>query len=588
VPGPAPPPPGFPPLARGDRPLPRLPGYEVLELLGTRGRASVYKARQTGLRRVVALGLLRDFAGGADAKNGFRHEAQTLARLGHPHLLQTFDVGECESGLYYAMEYCPGGSLARKLEREALPPEEAAGLVEKVARAVQAAHERGIVHGRLAAAEVLLTADGSPKLGGFGQACLFGEEPAGLGEDIRDLGRLLLRCCKEAPTPAVADLCRKCESGAYGSARDLADDLLWLLAGEAAPPASGDRFARLRRDAGRLRLGLLGSFATLLVILVGVAGLYRRAGRASLPIDLARAGVWVSADGGGLHGGPRLTAADLDWLRGRWPELRVEGCLCGRAGWKADGGVVPCLVLSEDALGHALGPAGMLPPSLREQMRPDGSVVVCEGDLARLGVTGSAKGKRAVVGAQAVEITAAAGHRWSPLGPLVFCNARTGRLILGAGRDEFTFLLVECDEPGRANGVVSAIRGEHDDLRAWRRDELSRAVRLRWLARDPVALAWAAMSLAAVTATAAVLGRALRMRARWARWLLVLAVPLLAAGIAVVAARGLIWWAWPSVAEVLHTPLLDATALVAAALLAGLTGAFAWRAGRGASAERTG
>lgn len=580
-PGLTPPPPGVPPLppgrrrdskARGPRPqLPRLPGYEVLELLGARGRASVYKARQTGLRRVVALALLHDFAGGADAKNGFRHEAQTLARLGHPSLVQMFDVGECESGFYFAMEFCPGGSLARKLEQGPLAPEQAADLVEKIARAVQAAHERGIVHGRITPTDVLLTLDGLPKLAGFGQARLLGEESGCLGEDIRDLGRLLTRCCKESPPPALGPICQKCETGAYGSAREVADELRWLLAGEWAPPAQGDRLSRLARDARRLRLGLAVSFVVLFILLVGVAALYRRACRASLPIDLARARVWVCADGGGLTGGPRLSGGNKDWLRDRYPDLRVEGSLCGQGGWKAEGGrLVPCVVLSEDVPGSALGPVGMLPPSLRQKLQDPDSVVLCQADLDRLGVAEPAVGKKAVVETHPVRIAAVAGHQSSPLGPLVFCGPRTARQILGVPGDEVSFVLIECDDADRAAGIVRSIREDRDDLRAYRREELSRAVRLRWLTRDPAALAWAALSLAAVTAAAAVLGRGLRLKGGWPRWLLALAVPLLATFAAAVSARVLIWTTWPSAAELLHTPLLDGVAFVAAALLAGL------------------
>ncbi|MFO0845031.1 MAG: protein kinase [Gemmataceae bacterium] len=589
-PGLTPPPPGVPALprdrrrdskARGPRPqLPRLPGYEVLELLGARGRASVYKARQTGLRRVVALALLHDFAGGADAKNGFRHEAQTLARLGHPHLVQILDVGECASGFYYAMEYCPGGSLGRKLDQGPLAPEQAAQLVEKVARAVQAAHERGVVHGRIGPADVLLTDDGSPKLAGFGQACLLGEEPAGLGEDIRDLGRLLGRCCNEAPPPTLDALRQRCETGAYGSARDLADALCGFLAGERAAPPSGDRLVRLARDARRLRLALAVCFAVVLAILAGVAALYRHARRASLPVDLARAEVWVCAVPGGLTGGTRLSRASEGWL-GRYPHVsRVEGCLCGPAAWKTEGGgQVPCLVLSGDLGGSSLGPVGLLPPPLRQKLREPGTVIVCEADLGQLGVSPTDSQRGYDVGSRTVRVIDLAGHPSSPLGPLVFCSPETAREVLGAPPEQVTYVLGECDDPARAAAVVAQVRRENGDVRAYRREELSRELRLRWLKAHPATLVCAAVSLATLTVAAVVLGRGLQSKAILPRCLLAAAVPLLAAAAATAVMRGVIWAMWPGCAEVLRTPLLDFTALGAAALLAGLGAAVAARPG---------
>jgi putative ABC transport system permease protein len=344
----------------------------------------------------------------------------------------------------------------------------------------------------------------------------------------------------------------------------------------------------LARHARRLWLALAVCFAVVLAVLTGVAALYRQARRASLPVDLARAEVWVCAKGGGLAGGTRLSRSSEGWL-GRYPHVvRVEGCLCGPAVWKTEGGgKVKCLVLSGDLGGSALGPVGLLPPPLRQKLKEPGTVVVCEADLGRLGVEPADPGKRYDVGFCPVRVIDVAGHTSSPLGPLVFCSPETARQVLGGRSEEVSYVLGECDDPARAAGVVEAIRREHDDVWAYRREDLSRTMRLRWLRNDPAAWAWALMSLAAVVVASAVLGRGLRPKAGSPRWPLAVVVPLLAATAATAVMRGLIWATWPSCAEVLRTPLLDGAALVVAVLLAGLGGLFAWRTPPGGRRDPT-
>jgi WD40 repeat protein len=148
-----------------------VPGYEVVRELGRGGMGVVYQARQTKLGRVVALKMILSggHAGEADRVR-FRTEAEAIARLQHSNIVQIFEVGE-QGGLpYFSLEFCGGGSLERKLTGTPLPAKEAAALVEQLARAMQAAHQKGIVHRDLKPANVLLAEDGTPKVTDFGLA----------------------------------------------------------------------------------------------------------------------------------------------------------------------------------------------------------------------------------------------------------------------------------------------------------------------------------------------------------------------------------------------------------------------------------
>jgi WD40 repeat protein len=146
-----------------------VPGYEILAELGRGGMGVVYKARHGGLNRVVALKMI--LAGGhagPDDLARFRGEAEAVARLKHPNVVQVYDVGESGGLPYFSLEYVEGGSLDKKLAGTPLPPSEAAALVETLARAMAAAHAAGLVHRDLKPANILLTPDGTPKVTDFG------------------------------------------------------------------------------------------------------------------------------------------------------------------------------------------------------------------------------------------------------------------------------------------------------------------------------------------------------------------------------------------------------------------------------------
>jgi serine/threonine protein kinase/formylglycine-generating enzyme required for sulfatase activity len=133
-----------------------VPGYEVLGELGRGGMGVVYQARQVGLGRLVALKMLRAGEADPEALARFWAEAEAVARLRHPGIVQVYEIGAHQGRPYFSMEYCGGGSLAARLGGTPLPPRQAAALAEALARAVQAAHEAGIVHRDLKPANVLL------------------------------------------------------------------------------------------------------------------------------------------------------------------------------------------------------------------------------------------------------------------------------------------------------------------------------------------------------------------------------------------------------------------------------------------------
>jgi hypothetical protein len=151
--------------------VPTIPGYTVLEELGRGGMGVVFKATAEQLNRFVALKMILsgDLAG-PEAAARFRAEAEAVAKLQHPQVVQIFRIGEHNGRPFLEVEYVEGGSLADRLDGRPQSPAAAARMVESLAAAVHHAHVRGIVHRDLKPANVLLTADGMPKITDFGLA----------------------------------------------------------------------------------------------------------------------------------------------------------------------------------------------------------------------------------------------------------------------------------------------------------------------------------------------------------------------------------------------------------------------------------
>jgi WD40 repeat protein len=309
---------------------PALPGYEILAELGRGGMGVVYQARQVRLNRLVALKMILagGHAGQADLSR-FVTEAQAIARLQHPNIVQIHEVGEHGGLPFFSLEFCPGGSLDKKLGGTPLAPREAAVLVETLARAIQTAHQKGIVHRDLKPANVLLAEDGQPKVTDFGLAkkldeagqtqtgAILGtpsymapEQAGGMGKevgpacDVYALGAILyelltgrppfkaatpldtlMQVLSEEPvaprqlqsqTPRdLETITLKClhkEPGKrYASAADLAEDLRRFAAGEpirARPVGSAERLWRWCRRNPLLAGGAAATVLALAVITI--------------------------------------------------------------------------------------------------------------------------------------------------------------------------------------------------------------------------------------------------------------------------------------------------------------------------------
>lgn len=324
-------------LAEGDAPpraiaTPATVGkYRILEPGSIGGMGVVYKAYDAELDRVVALKVIKGgFVASDEELLRFHREAQAAARLHHPNIIAVYEIGQASGCPYFTMAFAAGGSLAQQRSRFA-EPRAAAALLEKIARAVHAAHQRGILHRDLKPANILFDAHDNPLVSDFGLAKvvdasleltragqLLGtptymapEQASGRTDqvsaatDVWALGVILyelltgqrpfkgmsqedqLRNVRTAePTrprsllrsldPALETVILKClekePARRYASAEALADDLARWLRSErvlARPPALYIRAGRAMRRHRAAVLGLL--FAAVLVVLAAWA-----------------------------------------------------------------------------------------------------------------------------------------------------------------------------------------------------------------------------------------------------------------------------------------------------------------------------
>src|SRR4026209_1620537 len=167
------------PLGRGTR----LGPYEIQSAIGAGGMGEVYRARDTRLKRDVALKMLPEsFASDPDRIARFQREAEVLASLNHPNIAAIHGVEEGPAGAgphvrALVMELVDGETLAHRIARGPIPVDEALPIAKQIAEALEAAHEQGIIHRDLKPGNVKVRADGAVKVLDFGLAKAM--DPAG-------------------------------------------------------------------------------------------------------------------------------------------------------------------------------------------------------------------------------------------------------------------------------------------------------------------------------------------------------------------------------------------------------------------------
>ena len=153
--------------------------YELLEEIARGGMGVVYRARQTNLKRTVALKMILAgrFAGEEDVQR-FYTEAEAAARLDHPGIVPIYEIGEWEGQHYFSMSFVEGESLGERLRSGACSPREAAQMLKSIVEAVAYAHGEGVIHRDLKPANILLDKDDVPRITDFGLARKMDEESA--------------------------------------------------------------------------------------------------------------------------------------------------------------------------------------------------------------------------------------------------------------------------------------------------------------------------------------------------------------------------------------------------------------------------
>src|SRR5437016_13233640 len=150
----------------------QLGNYRILEEIGRGGMGVIYRARHAPSRRIVALKRVLNYhSDSRETRTPFEREARAAASLDHPNILPIYDVGATEDGLpFFSMKFAPGGSLLDSKESFRDSPRRAVQLIATVARAIDHAHQQGILHRDLKPGNILLDARGEPMVSDFGLA----------------------------------------------------------------------------------------------------------------------------------------------------------------------------------------------------------------------------------------------------------------------------------------------------------------------------------------------------------------------------------------------------------------------------------
>ncbi len=154
-----------------------FPSLQIIELIGAGGMGAVYKARQEGLDRVVAIKILpEEFGHDVKFSLRFTREARTLAKLNHPNIVALYEFGNVADTYYFLMEYIEGSTLREVVKSGGLAPEQALAIVPHLCDALQYAHDQGIVHRDIKPENILMSIDGAIKIADFGLARILGNE----------------------------------------------------------------------------------------------------------------------------------------------------------------------------------------------------------------------------------------------------------------------------------------------------------------------------------------------------------------------------------------------------------------------------
>ena len=182
----------------------RFGEYELLGEIARGGMGVVYRARQRGLNRLVAVKVLLagEFAS-AEFVRRFRREAEAAASLQHPNIVAVYEVGEIEGQQFFSMELVEGKNLAEHLREQPLPARRAATWLKTIAEAVHYAHQRGVLHRDLKPSNILLDAVEQPRITDFGLAKWFVVPPSG-GSHSAQASSQSRRADQAQPEPAEA------------------------------------------------------------------------------------------------------------------------------------------------------------------------------------------------------------------------------------------------------------------------------------------------------------------------------------------------------------------------------------------------
>src|SRR6476620_7742584 len=156
----------------------QLGSYQIMSLIGKGGMGEVYRAKDTKLKRDVAIKILpEEFSRDTDRVSRFQREAESLAALNHQNIAAIYDLQQSDATRFLILEFVEGDTLADILKkRGALPVDEALQIAKQICEALEAAHEKGSIHRDLKPANVKITPDGKVKVLDFGLAKAFETE----------------------------------------------------------------------------------------------------------------------------------------------------------------------------------------------------------------------------------------------------------------------------------------------------------------------------------------------------------------------------------------------------------------------------